>query len=76
LKGKSVNTSAFLLAVLSHLKLVTPLAGKKRQHELLDPQSFLDQVDRLMSEKVPTKTGGSAARTPVKKTVAKKASST
>jgi hypothetical protein len=76
LKGKSVNTSAFLLAVLSHLKLVRPLAGKKRQHELTDPQPFLDQVDKLTSEKASTKTGGSTARRPAKKSVAKKASST
>ena len=48
LKGKSVNTSAFILAALSHLKLIRPLPKKKRQHELLDPMPFLDQVTRLM----------------------------
>ena len=48
LKGKSVNTSAFILAVLSHLKLIRPLPKKKRQHELLDPMPFLDQVTQLM----------------------------
>src|SRR6056300_1441046 len=37
LKGKSVNTSAFLLAALTHLKLCRPLPKKKRVHELLDP---------------------------------------
>jgi hypothetical protein len=69
LKGKSVNTSAFLLAVLSHLKLLKPVPGKKRQHELLDPQPFLEQVTKLMSssektkaprKKTAKKTGGKA----------------
>jgi len=74
LKGKSVNTSAFILAVLSHLKLIRPLPKKKRQHELLDPMPFLDQVTQLMdaggktggttrkaSSASTKKTGGSAA---------------
>jgi hypothetical protein len=62
LKGKSVNTSAFILAALSHLRLIRPLPKKKRQHELLDPMPFLDRVTQLMDgEKLPRKTGGSAA---------------
>jgi hypothetical protein len=60
LKGKSVNTSAFILAALSHLRLIRPLPGKKHQHELLDPMPFLDQVTQLMDTEKP-KTGGSAA---------------
>ena len=66
LKGKSVNTSAFLLAVLSHLKLLRPLPGKKRQHELLDTRDFLDQVHRLMTSDV--KTGGTSGSTTGKPT--------
>jgi hypothetical protein len=70
LKGKSVNTSAFILAALSHLKLIRPLPGKKRQHELLDPLPFLDQVTQMMDGEKPRaatrktatkKTAGSAA---------------
>ena len=49
LKGKSVNTSAFLLAAMKHLKLLRPLPKKQRLHELLDPKPFLDQVEKLMS---------------------------
>ena len=67
LKGKSVNTSAFLLAALSHLKLLRPLPGKKRHHELLDPRPFLDQVEKLLSS-----TGNVKA---VRKTTARKAPS-
>ena len=67
LKGKSVNTSAFLLAALSHLKLLRPLPKKKRHHELMDPKPFLDQVEKLMA------TGNVKAKAPVKKTVKKTA---
>ena len=49
LKGKSVNTSAFLLAAMKHLKLLRPLPKKQRLHELQDPTPFLDQVEKLMS---------------------------
>jgi len=64
LKGKSVNTSAFLLAALSHLRLLTPVKGKKRQHELLNPESFLDRVNALSS---------TSKKAPVKKTTKKTA---
>jgi len=66
LKGKSANTSAFILAALTHLKLLRPLPKKKRLHELLDPQSFLDTMEKLMSSDVKPKAA-------VKKTVTKKA---
>ena len=74
LKGKSVNTSAFILAALSHLKLIRPLPGKKRQHELLDPMPFLEQVTRLMD--TGAKSCGAtrkAAGAATKKTATKKA---
>jgi hypothetical protein len=73
LKGKSVNTSAFILAALSHLRLVTPVKGKKRHHELPDPEDFLDQVNKLSSSSAPTKTGGKSVRRPTKKTATRKA---
>ena len=41
LQGKSSNTSGFIMAVLSHLKLIRPLPKKKRLHELLDAKTFL-----------------------------------
>ena len=67
LKGKSVNTSAFLLAALSHLKLLRPLPKKKRHHELLDPKPFLDQVEKLMA------TGNVKAKATARKAPSKKA---
>jgi hypothetical protein len=66
LQGKSSNTSGFIMAALSHLKLLKPLPKKKRLHELLDPGPFLDTVEKLMSSDVKPK--GTA-----KKTVRKKA---
>jgi hypothetical protein len=73
LKGKSVNTSAFLLAALSHLRLVTPVKGKKRHHELPGAEDFTASVRKLSSGKVPPKTGGKTVRSPIKKTATKKA---
>ena len=59
LKGKSSNTSGFIMAVLSHLKLIRPLPKKKRLHELLDAKPFLDQMEKLTasvsSKKAPSK---------------------
>jgi hypothetical protein len=65
LKGKSVNTSAFILAALSHLKLIRPLPRKKRQHELLDPMPFLDQVTQLTDPQ--TKAAGTTRKTTTRK---------
>ena len=47
-RGKSVNTLAFLLAVLLHEKLIRSLQGKLRRHELADPSVFTTKVDRLV----------------------------
>jgi hypothetical protein len=47
-KGKSVNTPAFLLAVLLHEKLVRSMQGKLRRHELMDTSAFMAKVDRLL----------------------------
>jgi len=70
LKGKSVNTSAFLLAALSHLKLLRPLPKKKRHHELLDPGPFLDTVEKLTASPVKAR---ATAKKAVRKASTKKA---
>jgi hypothetical protein len=64
LQGKSSNTSGFIMAALTHLKLLKPLPKKKRLHELLDTGPFLDTMEKLMS---------SAGKATAKKTVRKKA---
>ena len=55
-KGKSVNTPSFMLAVLKHAKLVQPIKGKQRKHELCDPKPFMDRIADLMSGKSKPKT--------------------
>jgi len=70
LKGKSSNTSGFIMAALSHLKLIRPLPKKKRLHELLDPKPFLDQMEKLTTSEV--KTGGTVKKAPTKKATVKK----
>ena len=69
LKGKSVNTSAFILAALTHLKLLQPLPKKKRVHELLDPKPFLDQMEKLTASEVKPK--GTVRKAPTKKATVK-----
>jgi len=75
LKGKSSNTSGFIIAVLSHLKLIRPLPKKKRLHELLDAKPFLDQMEKLTASDVKPK--GTVRKAPSKKraTTKKKATS-
>ena len=73
LKGKSANTSAFILAALTHLKLIRPLPKKKRVHELLDPRPFLDQVEKLTASAGNVKTGGRTVKKTVRKAPSKKA---
>jgi hypothetical protein len=51
-KGKSVNTPAFLLAVLVAENLLKPLPKCKRVHELCNPGEFLARMDKLMATKV------------------------
>ena len=69
LKGKSSNTSGFIMAVLSHLKLIRPLPKKKRLHELLDAKPFLDQMGKLTASDVkPRKAPSKKVRTKKKAT--------
>ena len=70
-KGKSVNTPSFLLAVLKHEKLLQPMKGKKRSHELVDPGPFLAKVDKLMSSNTRTSTRKITKKAPLKKTTRK-----
>ncbi|WP_052132227.1 hypothetical protein [Solemya velum gill symbiont] len=55
-KRQSVNTPSFLLAALKNEKLVQPIKGKQRCHELADPKPFLGKMQKLMSSKTKPKT--------------------
>jgi hypothetical protein len=48
-KGRSVNSPAFHMAALSQEKLLRVLKGKKRGHELLDPDGFHARMDKLVT---------------------------
>jgi hypothetical protein len=50
-QGKSVNTLAFLLAVLLHEKIVRPVPGKLRRHALVDSSAFKAKVEKTTSLK-------------------------
>ena len=65
-RGRSVNTPAFLLAALSNEKLLTPIRGRKRGHELGDVEAFIARMSKLVS----------GSRTAKKKTAARKKKAT
>jgi len=59
-EGRSSNSPGFMLAALTHERLLRVLKGKKRGHELLDPEGFDAKMDRLLSSGAKAKgtTGG------------------
>jgi len=52
LKGKSSNTSAFILAALKHEGIVSTLKGKRRNHEYIEPVEFLEAMNKLIADGV------------------------
>lgn len=52
LKGKSSNTSAFIIAALKHEGIVATLKGKRRNHEYIEPVEFLEAINKLMTDGV------------------------
>ena len=48
-RGKSVNTPAFLLAVLIHEKLLQPMKGKRRSFETADSKKFYAAMEKLIA---------------------------
>jgi len=52
LKGKSSNTSAFILAALKHEGIVSTLKGKRRNHEYIEPVEFLEAMNKLIANGV------------------------
>ena len=47
-RGKSVNSSGFLLAVLMQEGLVQPMADKKRSYERVESEAFVSEITALM----------------------------
>ena len=54
-RGKSVNTPSFLLAALVHEKVLMPMKGKQRCHEVGDMKVFAEKVKKLSSGKTAKK---------------------
>jgi hypothetical protein len=50
-QGRSVNTPRFLLAALVEEKLLVPMQGRKRSHEPVSTEEFLERVSQLASGK-------------------------
>ena len=50
--GKSVNTTGFILAILKHIGLVTPIKGKPRCYEAADSSSFMAELKALIESSV------------------------
>jgi hypothetical protein len=46
-RGRSVNTSAFLLATLVKEGILEPVPDRKRHYQLCDPKPFLAAVEKL-----------------------------
>ena len=68
-RGKSVNTPSFLLAALVHEKVLNPMKGKQRCHEVGDMKIFAEKVKKLSSKK---KAAVKKKRVAKKKTTAKR----
>jgi hypothetical protein len=54
-QGRSLNTPAFLLAVLKAEGLVKPLGDKKRGYERVDPAEFMAEIKKLMNSSIDLK---------------------
>lgn len=54
-EGRSLNSPAFLLAVLQAEGLVRPLGEKKRGYERTDPTEFMTEIKKLMNSSIDLK---------------------
>ncbi len=71
-RGQSVNTPAFVLAVITAEKLLQPIPNKKRVHQLLSTTDFTTRMDKLIASGVSLPDDlAKAAAERVRKTVAK-----
>ncbi|WP_293006454.1 hypothetical protein [Nitrosomonas sp.] len=58
-KGKSLNTPAFLLAVLKQEGLVSPLEDNPKHYTQLPSDAFMADVEKLMQSTIDPKVDGS-----------------
>ena len=68
-RGKSINTSGFLLAVLKAEGLIEPMQDRRRYFQRADPNAFVTQIKALLAS--PVSGSSSSAKKPTKKTPSK-----
>jgi hypothetical protein len=60
-QGRSLNTPAFLLAVLKQEGFLQPVKDKQRNYERLDPTKFMAEIKSLIESMGSVATGSSAS---------------
>ena len=70
-QGKSLNTPAFLLAVLRQEGLVHQLQDQPKHYERLPSDSFMAEIQKLIQTKIDLKPDKAKAVIPAKKTTSK-----
>ena len=69
--GRSLNSPAFLLAVIKAEGLVKPLGDKKRGYERIDSAEFMAEIGKLIQSKVDLKIDDAKPAVSRKKSVSK-----
>ena len=70
-QGKSLNTPAFLLAVLRQEGLVCQLQDHPKHYERMSSDTFMTEIEKLIQSKVDLKTDDAKTVVPTKKSASK-----
>lgn len=70
-QGKSLNTPAFLLAVLKQEGLVSPVEDHPKHYERLPSEAFMAEIEKLIQSKVDLKTDDAKPAISTKKSTSK-----
>ena len=70
-QGKSLNTPAFLLAVLKQEGLVSPLEDHPKHYERLPSEAFMAEIEKLIQSKVDFKIDDAKPAVSTKKSASK-----
>ncbi|MBX9917945.1 MAG: hypothetical protein K2Y07_12035 [Nitrosomonas sp.] len=70
-QGKSLNTPAFLLAVLRQEGLVSQLEDHPKHYERMSSDEFMAEIEKLIQSKVDLKTDDAKPVIPTKKSASK-----
>lgn len=70
-QGKSLNTPAFLLAVLKQEGLVSQLEDQPKHYKRMPSDEFMAEIEKLIQSKVDLKTDDAKSVAPAKKSASK-----